>query len=308
MDLKQIQYFVALYEEQSVTRAAQRLNIVQPALSMQIAKLEQDVGRQLFRRTSRGMTPTPAGDEMHSLFAPIVLAFTAARAKVVRTGGQLSGHVQVGVVASLGHSVLPSTLMQFTAEHPRVTLSFTEGLTDTISEAVANGQLDLALINRPTSPIGLNIEHIIEEEVVLVSPVHTLLEIPANVRLADVKDRRFIMPTKAHGLRRLIGKALSKSGLSIIPVLEIDSFISIATLVNEGQFLTFFPISIVHNLKSRAGIDLRTHHLIDPTIRREIVSATNPRRPLSPAGEELSKVLVQAIREAHLGKLATEPL
>ena len=138
MDLKQIQYFVALYEEQSVTRAAQRLNIVQPALSMQIAKLERDVGRQLFRRSARGMTPTPAGDEMHATFAPIISAFTTARAKVVRSGGELSGHVQVGVVASLGHSILPNTLMRFMAEHPRVTLSFMEGLTDTISESVAN--------------------------------------------------------------------------------------------------------------------------------------------------------------------------
>jgi LysR family transcriptional regulator, nitrogen assimilation regulatory protein len=304
MDLKQIQYFVALYEEQSVTRAAQRLNIVQPALSMQIAKLEQDVGRQLFRRTSRGMTPTPAGDEMHALFAPIVSAFNLARAKVVRSGGQLSGHVQVGVVASLGHSVLPSTLMMFMAEHPRVTLSFTEGLTEIISESVANGQLDLALINRPNSPTGLIVEHIIEEKVLLVSPSKIPVDIPASVRLVEVKDRRFIMPTKAHGLRQLIAKALTQNGLSIIPALEIDSFISIATLVNEGQFLTFFPESIVHNLKRRANIDLRTHHLIDPQIHREIVCATNPRRPLSPAGEELSKVLIQAIRQAHL---AMEP-
>lgn len=299
MDLKQIQYFVALYEEQSVTRAAQRLNIVQPALSMQIAKLERDVGRQLFRRSARGMTPTPAADEMHATFAPIVTAFTMARAKVVRSGGQLSGHVQVGAVASLGHSILPSTLMRFMAKHPRVTLSFTEGLTDTISEAVANGQLDLALINRPTSPTGLSIEHVIEEEVVLVSPHGMPINIPTNVRLADVKDRPFIMPTKAHGLRQLITRALTRCRMSIIPVLEIDSFVAIATLVNEAHYLTFFPKDTVRNLMWRASIQLRTHHLIEPTIHREIVCATNPRRPLSPAGEALSKALITAVREEH---------
>ena len=299
MDLKQIQYFVALYEEHSVTRAAQRLNIVQPALSMQIAKLERDVGRQLFRRSARGMTPTPAGDEMHAAFAPIVSAFTTARAKVVRSGGQLSGHVQVGVVASLGHSILPNTLMRFMAEHPRVTLSFMEGLTDTISESVANGQLDLAFINRPTKPTGLTIEHVIQEEVVLVSSHNMPLDIAERVCLTEVKDRPFIMPTKGHGLRQLITRALSDSHLSIIPVLEIDSFISIATLVNEGQYLTFFPEDIVRNLKWRASIDLRTHHLIEPAMHREIVCATNPRRPLSPAAEKLSAALISAICEAH---------
>lgn len=299
MDLKQIQYFVALYEEQSVTRAAQRLNIVQPALSMQIAKLERDVGRQLFRRSARGMTPTPAGDEMHATFAPIVSAFTTARAKVVRSGGQLSGHVQVGVVASLGHSVLPNTLIQFMAEHPRVTLSFTEGLTESISESVANGQLDLAFINRPTRPSGLAIEHVIQEEVLLVSSHNTPMDIADRICLDEVKDRSFIMPTKFHGLRQLIARALSKSNLSIIPVLEIDSFSAIATLVNEGPYLTFFPEDIVRNLKCRASIDLRTHHLIEPAMHREIVCATNPRRPLSPAAEKLSTALISAICKAH---------
>jgi len=299
MDLKQIQYFVALYEEQSVTRAAQRLNIVQPALSMQIAKLERDVGRQLFRRSARGMTPTPAGDEMHATFAPIVSAFTTARAKVVRSGGQLSGHVQVGVVASLGHSVLPNTLIQFMAEHPRVTLSFTEGLTESISESVANGQLDLAFINRPTRPSGLAIEQVIQEEVLLVSSHNTPMDIADRICLDEVKDRSFIMPTKSHGLRQLIARALSKSNLSIIPVLEIDSFSAIATLVNEGPYLTFFPEDIVRNLKCRASIDLRTHHLIEPAMHREIVCATNPRRPLSPAAEKLSTALISAICKAH---------
>jgi|UniRef100_UPI0040474BC1 LysR family transcriptional regulator, nitrogen assimilation regulatory protein len=299
MDLKQIQYFVALYEEQSVTRAAQRLNIVQPALSMQIAKLERDVGRQLFRRSARGMTPTPAGDEMHATFAPIISAFTTARAKVVRSGGELSGHVQVGVVASLGHSILPNTLMRFMAEHPRVTLSFMEGLTDTISESVANGQLDLALINRPTRPTGLTIKQVIKEEVLLVSSHNAPEDIAAHVRLSEVKDRPFIMPTKSHGLRQLITRALTQANLSIIPVLEIDSFTSIATLVNEGQYLTFFPEDIVRNLRWRASINLRTHHLTAPTMHREIVCATNPRRPLSPAAEKLSTALISAICAAQ---------
>ncbi len=299
MDLKQIHYFVVLYEEQSVTRAALRLNIVQPALSMQIAKLERDVGRQLFRRSARGMTPTPAGDEMHATFAPIVSAFTTERAKVVRSGGQLSGHVQVGVVASLGHSILPNTLMRFMAEHPRVTLSFTEGLTDTISESVGNGQLDLAFINRPTRSTGLTIEPVIQEEVVLVSSQNSPADIADRVCLTDVKDRLFIMPTKAHGLRQLITRTLTQANLSIIPVLEIDSFTSIATMVSEGRYLTFFPEDTVRNLKWRASIDLRIHHLIEPAMHREIVCATNPRRPLSPAAEKLSTALINAICEAH---------
>ncbi len=68
MDLKQIQYFIALFEDGSVTRAAKRLNIVQPALSMQIAKLEDELKQTLFERGAHGMTPTAAGRLMYRLY------------------------------------------------------------------------------------------------------------------------------------------------------------------------------------------------------------------------------------------------
>jgi len=70
MELRQLKYFTCLYEEGSVTRAAQRLNIVQPALSMQIAKLEEELGQTLFERSSKGMHPTEAGDQAYRLFMP----------------------------------------------------------------------------------------------------------------------------------------------------------------------------------------------------------------------------------------------
>jgi len=298
MDLKQTQYFVALYEEQSMTRAAQRLHIVQPALSMQIAKLEQDVGRQLFRRHSRGVTPTPAGDEMYTLFAPIVTAFSSAKTKVVRSGGQLLGHVEIGVLPSLGHSILADVLLSFAATHPRVTLAFTEGPTDPLSESVANGRLDLALINRPSSEHDLTIEPVLEEEVVLVSPGHIDLGIPDRVAVAEILAHEFVMPTKGHGLRQLVSKALLQSRLSIIPIFEVDSFVSLAMLVNKGHYLAFFPAGIVRNLAEQSSIVLRTHHLIDPVIRRELICASSPRRPLGSAAQALSQALNRAIQHA----------
>lgn len=79
MDLRQIQYFIALFEDGSVTRAAKRLNIVQPALSMQIAKLEEELRQQLFERSAHGMSPTAAGRLMYRLFLPIMRDIAHAR-------------------------------------------------------------------------------------------------------------------------------------------------------------------------------------------------------------------------------------
>lgn len=100
MELRQLTYFAQLYREGNVTRAAQSLNIVQPALSMQIAKLESELGLVLFERTSKGMTPTPAGERAFELFSPILEQVLKARHELTGDGQEIRGRVRVGLVAS----------------------------------------------------------------------------------------------------------------------------------------------------------------------------------------------------------------
>ena len=79
MELRQIQYLVAMYEEGSVTQAARRLNIVQPAISQQLSKLEAELGQQLFHRTPKGMVPTKAGESAYKMLRPILQEIEFAR-------------------------------------------------------------------------------------------------------------------------------------------------------------------------------------------------------------------------------------
>ena len=111
MDLKQMQYFLCLAQERNVTRAARRLNIVQPALSMQIAKLEATLGKQLFFRTAQGMSLTSAGEEFERLVAPIIKDIDRAREEMARLDGKIAGRVSIGMINSAAQSILPvSTL------------------------------------------------------------------------------------------------------------------------------------------------------------------------------------------------------
>ena len=87
MDLRQMQYFLCLAQEGNVTRAARQLNIVQPALSMQIAKLEASLGRRLFDRGARGMRLTPAGEALARRIAPIVTDIDRVRDEIARLDG-----------------------------------------------------------------------------------------------------------------------------------------------------------------------------------------------------------------------------
>ena len=91
MEFRQIQYFLCLAEEKSVTRAARQLNIVQPALSMQIAKLEAELGQKLFERSSHGMTLTVAGEAFCRLVSPIARDVEYAKQEMARLNGRIGG-------------------------------------------------------------------------------------------------------------------------------------------------------------------------------------------------------------------------
>ena len=161
MEFRQIQYFITLYEDGSVTRAARRLHIVQSALSMQMAKLEAEVGQRLFMRTPQGMQPTPEGRRLYRLFLPVVTGYQRAREQVVEATGELNGEVRFGMIATIAQGVLVDAILEFSPAHPKVELSMTDGFSGDLIDAVALGQLDVAVITKPRRALTLTSETIV---------------------------------------------------------------------------------------------------------------------------------------------------
>src|SRR5690554_6596954 len=122
IEFKHALYFAYLYEEGSVTRAARRLNIVQPALSMQLAKLEAEIGQPLFVRNARGMHPTSEAKRLYELFLPVLNDFDRARDLAVQKDGELLGHVRMGMVVTVSQGALADALSTFSSAHPKVTV------------------------------------------------------------------------------------------------------------------------------------------------------------------------------------------
>lgn len=304
MDLRQIQYFISLYEEQSVTRAAKRLNIVQPALSMQIAKLEDEVGRPLFTRTPKGMESTPVADQMYSLFLPIVTAFSAAKSKIVHTGESLSGHVRIGLVPNVKYTALANALKDFTARHPNVSLSITEGLTTYLSNSVSRGHLDLAFLNRPHQQNMLTQVPVMQEEVVITAGSDSPFEPGAVVEPRDLLEHPLILPTRNHGIRLAIEDYAKRKGITFLPAIEIDSILARADLITQGPYLGFLPESVVVNLIEQSHPNLQIHRLGKPAPKRELVYAFDPKRVPSAAAVAFAETLAQATRAQLMGKLS----
>jgi len=233
------------------------------------------------------------------LFLPVVSSFTAAKSKMTHQEKSLSGHVRVGLMASIGHSILPDVLNKFTQEHPQVTLSMTEGLTDPLCESVANGRLDLAFVNQPRKDCKLTQEKVLREEIFVIASARSGQRLAAKQQLQDVANHQFILPTREHGLRLLLDDYASKLGVTLVPAFELDSILALALLVNKGPYLAFLPGSVVKSLKERAAIHLRTHRLVAPSLQREIVYVHNPQRVPAAAAQAFAQLLITSLRESQ---------
>jgi LysR family transcriptional regulator, nitrogen assimilation regulatory protein len=303
MEFRQIQYFVCLYEEGSVTRAARRLNIVQPALSMQIAKLEEEIGQPLFVRSPQGMQPNGEARRMYRLFLPVLGDFARAREQMMQSGAELTGQVRVGMIATIAQGVLVDALLEFSAQHPQVALSLTDGFSGTLTDAVSVGQLDAAIINKPRRPLALNSELLAEEDLLLVSgPRHAAL--PDALHLGEVARLKLVLPTRQHGLRGIIESFAETEDVALEPSVEIDAISAILKLVNESDFCTLLPRIAVHRQLERS--DLRGHHVTQPRLTRQIVCMTHPRRPPNPATSAFLGVLTRHV-QAALGPAPDRP-
>jgi LysR family nitrogen assimilation transcriptional regulator len=293
MDLKQVQYFIALFEDGSVTRAAKRLNIVQPALSMQIARLETELHQQLFERGAQGMKPTAAARQMYRLFLPIMRDIAHAREQLVQRDDVVTGHVSIGMIASVTESVLPSSLTQFAARYPQVEVTVMDGYSTTLMDAVSGGQLDAAIINRPRERTALELHPVLDEAMVLAVSREFGPPLPARIELANMPDLELVLPTKRHGLRTVLDSLAQQDGLALSPRFEIDSLGSLVRFVESTRYATILPrIAVQRAVQAGA---LRALPIAAPRIVRQIMRITHPRRPLNNAAEALMEIIAAEI-------------
>jgi LysR family nitrogen assimilation transcriptional regulator len=296
MDLRQISYFVALFEEGSVTRAARRVNVVQPALSMQIAKLERELEQKLFERLPKAMAPTAAGRTLYRLAQPILRDLAQARAHMKQLCSTISGRVTIGVLSSLASSIVPAALARFAEAYPQVEVSMADGYTSTFIEWVNAGTLDLAIINKPPRKIGLLTHPLLDEEMVVVGARDTPLPVPIPITMHDLAQIELILPSSRHGLRIELDRHLAAEEVTVAPKLELDSLSAIADFIARTRWFTVLP-SIAVNRQLTDG-SLKAYRIVKPRITRQLVAVHHPAQPMSAAATRLVEILAEELAAA----------
>ena len=207
MDIRQIRYFIALYEERSITRAAKRLHVVQPAVSMQIRKLEMDYGLTLFERTTHGVIPNALAQQLYPLCQKVLGNLGVASSFLKEAKGKITGSVSIGVPPSLAHSCLADVVAEFCVQYPDVRLIVHEGYTGHLLEWLTDGLLDLAVVHGADSERRMQVTPMMTERLVAVMSAET------------AAGQRAITGAELTGLRMTHArKLLSQPDLSIIQV------------------------------------------------------------------------------------------
>lgn len=291
-----MQYFLCLAEEKTVTRAARQLNIVQPALSMQIAKLEAELGQKLFDRSVQGMTLTSAGEALVRLTAPIVRDAEHARQEMAQLGGHISGRVSVGLITSVAQSTMASASATVASRYPEITLSACEGYTETLLEWVNTGQLDFALINVPRRKTPLTTHHVMDEEMVFACRKGSPIRPPAKLRFDHIANFDLVLPSKRHGLRLVLDEHAAAVGIDLRPRLELDTLPALCDVIATTDFATVLPTIALRQSLSNGAI--RAHRFDEQRIVRSIAWMHHPRRAVSVAAKAVLDVVSHDLEQA----------
>lgn len=296
MDLKQMQYFLCLAQEGNVTRAARQLNIVQPALSMQIAKLEKSLDKTLFYRGSRGMLLTPAGEVLAQRIAPIVTEIERVRDEMAQLDGKVAGRVNIGMITSAAQSTLPASSAKVAAQYPQIHLLVCEGYSQSMLEWVTAGQLDIAIVNTPAPRLPPTARHILDEEMMLAYGASNKMALPKVVSFDRLESLDIVIPSRRHGLRRVLDDAAAEAGFSLKPRLEIDTLSAICEVVATTNLLTILPGIALQS--ALAANRIKARRLRNPSIVRSVAWVTNPRRNVSAAMTAVMEIIAEDLTNA----------
>ncbi|GAA3469701.1 LysR family transcriptional regulator [Nonomuraea roseola] len=252
MELRQLEYFVAVAEERNFTRAAERVHISQSGVSAQIRQLERELGAELFDRSARTATLTVAGKAALQHARAALAAAGALGQAVDEVSDLIRGRLTVGMVIGCTITPLFDALAAFHRAHPGVELSLLEDNSDRLVEGVRAGALDLALIGAATAtPEDLEALTIIDERLVAAVPAgHPLAERQA-ISLRDLGAYPIVCMPPGTGLRTVFDRACAAQDLHPAIALQASASDAIADLAVRGLGVAVLSESMAAHYRDR---------------------------------------------------------
>jgi LysR family transcriptional regulator, regulatory protein for tcuABC len=299
MDIRQLRYFVQIVECGSLSKASRQLLIAQPALSQQLAKLEDLVGKPLLLRSPKGVCPTDNGLALYHharfMLRQLDQALSIARSEA---GADIQGMVSIGLPATTVSAIGLPLVRRIRERYPGVLINVVEGMSGHIGQLMRLGQLDLAVLFSHDVARDLSIEPLMVEELFLIIPERSALVAKGrtSISIAEAAELPLILPTGSHGLRQRIAAEFDNRGLTANVVAEIDSLSLLMNCVHDGIGVTIKPMGAVMQEGPR-GRKWRCLSFSDVRFRRRNFLYSLPPERLTTVAAVVTTELKETARE-----------
>ena len=292
MQYRQLYYFVKIVEAGSFSQAARTIHVAQPALSQQIAELEASLGIALLQRSARGIKPTAAGQRFYDQASSILRRYENLPGLVRSSIGEAEGLVSVGMPGSLSTTLVGPFIERCRAAYPKITLSITDGDSDSLREEVEKGRLDLALPFEDEFFPVVHRQPLFRQNHYLISSKDAAPTAGPTISLTEVAKIPLVLPGPLNARRVVINRTFAEAGLSLNVAAEASNVPSELSAVRSGASSTIL------NLGDMSGFgDFAAPVLIEPTFYLTCCIIWSNDFPLTLAAEGVKKLLIEFVKQ-----------
>ena len=246
MNVPQLRTILHVAELGSLSKAADRLRIAQPALSRQVRLLEEELGIRLFERHGRGMVVTEAGTEVLRHASRIMVELEEIRATVADENAPLRGQVSVGMPPTVSDILSVPLVSAFQARHPEAKIRLVSAYSGYLMDWLHRGEVDVVIMYETRPLRSLRMEPLLEEVLYLIGAPGSDLSPETPLAFAELAARKLFLPSLGHGLRTIIEDCAASAGISLDVRVEADSYSTLKALVEGGHGYTILPLAPIH--------------------------------------------------------------
>ncbi|MFC5468187.1 LysR family transcriptional regulator [Cohnella suwonensis] len=288
MELRQLEYFVAVCEELHFTRAAEKLHISQPSLSQQIRILEHEIGQPLFDRVGKKTIITESGNILLKYCYNVFHELEQARSAIAELKGLQRGSLKIGALHSVMNDLLPPAILAFHQSYPQVELSLFGLHNGDIIYKLLHNELDLGILFYSESYDELQVTYLYDVKLAVVVPNDHPFADYEEIKLEQLHDVPLIALQESYYLREHMDRVYMGSGIVPRIVMESNTIDSIISMVEHGAGVSILPFPYLHSLKQT---NIRVIPFEDPNLTLQIGMAYRRNKYLCAA----SKVFMEQI-------------
>ncbi|MGW8313643.1 MAG: LysR family transcriptional regulator [Desulfuromonadales bacterium] len=296
MDLRQLRVFVEIVRQGSFTQAAEQLHIVQPAVSITLRKLEEELDLTLLNRQEKRVTLTAEGEALLRHAERVLDNLAAAETEMAELRGLTHGEVRIGIPPMMSSYYFPLVIRQFRDRYPNLKLAVNGEGAGRIQRLIAKGELDMGVVAGQKLMEGLVSQHFLREEIVACVPLDHPLAGRERITLAEFLQQPLIFFKEGYYMRELMDELVAEEHLQPQVVFETNLFSLVRSLIKEKLGISTFLRMVVSGDSELAAVSF------DPPLHLDLYIAWKADRHLSRANRAFIEFLLERNEAGRVGE------